>query len=188
MENAGDSDLYSPEALTVLRGATPADYPAIAAMVPTREELFLVYPSGEYPLTIAQLSALARERRELTVAVRDERVAAFANLYGVEPGRRAFIGNVVVSNAFRGAGLGRMLVGHMIRLGFEKYGMAEMAISVFSHNLPALLLYASLGFRPYAVEERRTPQGERCALIHMVLPQTGDAGPTPQEKENHSVR
>lgn len=175
MKDTGDENESYSEVAVALRGATPADYPAIAALLPTRDDLFLVHPSGTHPFTADQVRALARVRRDLTVAEQDGMVVAFANLYDVVPGRRAFVGNLVVSAACRGAGLGRKLVEHMIRLGFDKYRVAEMAISVFSHNVPALLLYASLGFRPCAVEERRTPEGGRCALVHMQLPRTDDA-------------
>lgn len=183
MKSTGYSDSPPSEATTVLREATPADYPAIAALVPTRDELFLVHPSGKHPFSVDQIHSLARVRSDLTVAVRNDRVAGFANLYDVVPGRRAFIGNVVVDAAFRGEGVGRRLIEHMIALGFDRYNVAEMAISVFSHNVPALLLYGRLGFRPYAVEERRAPQGGRCALIHMALPQAEDTR-LPQAQKN----
>lgn len=59
----------------------------------------------------------------------------------------------------------------IIRLAFDGYGVAEVSISVFSDNVPALLLYTDLGFTPCAVEERASPSGDRAALIHMRLPE-----------------
>lgn len=152
-----------------VREATAQDYEAIVRLVPTREELFLVYPKGIHPFSVSQIRALADVRNELTVAVHSGEVIGFANLYDLEPGQWAFIGNVVVSRAFRGQGLGRKLVTHMVRMAFEKYGVPEARISVFSENTPALLLYASLGFKPYSIEARKDPAGRRVALVHMSL-------------------
>ncbi|MGK0289385.1 MAG: RimJ/RimL family protein N-acetyltransferase [bacterium] len=57
----------------------------------------------------------------------------------------------------------------MIQIGFEKYQLQEIHISVFSQNVPALLLYSRLGFVPYQVEERKNLQPHRLALIHLKL-------------------
>ena len=152
-----------------LREATPTDFDAIVRLVPSQEELFLIYPQGTHPFSVSQLRALAAVRKELTVALREGAVIGFANLYDLEPNRWAFIGNVVISRAWRGAGLGRRLVAHMIQVAFAKYRVGEVRLSVFSENTPALLLYASLHFQPYAVEERQAPSGQRVALLHLAL-------------------
>lgn len=152
-----------------LRETTPEDYEAIVRLVPSRGELFLVYPKGRHPFSVEQLRALAEVRKDLTVAVRDGQVIGFANLYDVRPGQWSFVGNVIVGRAFRGEGVGRTLLIHMVRLAFARYGVQEVRVSVFSENTPALLLYAGLGFRPFGIEERGDPSGRRVALIHMAL-------------------
>lgn len=152
-----------------LREATPEDYENIVRLVPSPEELFLVYPKGKHPFSVSQLCALVDTRKELTVAVRNGEVIGFANLYDLQAGQWAFIGNVVIGRAFRGKGFGRKLIAHMTGVAFEKYKLPEVRISVFSENVPALLLYTSLGFGPYSIEERQNPAGRRVALIHMKL-------------------
>jgi ribosomal protein S18 acetylase RimI-like enzyme len=152
-----------------IRLATPEDYREIVALVPNREELYLVYPKGKHPFTVSQLQELAESRKELTVAVQDGRVVGFANLYGLQSEKWVFIGNVVIQPTFRGSGLGQKLVEHMVQLAFEKYRVPEVRISVFNSNVPALLLYGTLGFRPYDLEQRIDPEGNRVALIHMRL-------------------
>ena len=92
---------------------------------------------------------------------------AFANLYDLVPGQHAFIGNVVVDTDYRGQGLGRNMVEYMLQKIYREYDLAEARISVFSENSAAVLLYTSLGFEPFAIEERLNPQGKRVALIHM---------------------
>ena len=152
-----------------LREATTHDFEAIVRLVPTQDELFLVYPKGKHPFTADQVQSLAESRKELTVAVEREAVIGFANLYDVEQDKWAFVGNVVVAKEFRKQGIGRLLVSHMIQKAFDKYGVNEARISVFNDNTPALLLYAGMNFKPYAVEERTNPSGMRVGLIHMRL-------------------
>ncbi|MCP5205755.1 MAG: GNAT family N-acetyltransferase [Hahellaceae bacterium] len=138
----------------------------IATLPASAEELYLVYPSGHYPWSVEQLDKLYETRREFTVAVINGSVAAFANLYNVIPGKSAFIGNVIVADAYKGKGVGRALTGHMIRICTEKYGAAAH-ISVFGFNARAILMYASMGFTPYAVEARKNIAGESVALFHL---------------------
>lgn len=152
-----------------IRKATEQDYEAIVRLLSTREELFRVYPKGIHPFTVEQLRSLAGLRKELTVVTFDAKVVGFANLYNVGAGERAFVGNVVVAADCRGRGIGRRLVLHMLDCAFGKYRVREARISVFNDNTKALLLYAGLGFVPYAIEERSDPEGERVALIHMRL-------------------
>jgi RimJ/RimL family protein N-acetyltransferase len=47
---------------------------------------------------------------------------------------------------------GRALIERMSDVAFSKYQAAEVTISCFNQNVAGLLLYAKLGFRPYAVE------------------------------------
>jgi RimJ/RimL family protein N-acetyltransferase len=152
-----------------LRPATEADFDGIIQLVPSPQELFWVYPNGEYPLSAGQLRALAGERLEFTVAIVDGQVVGFANLYDVRPEEWAFIGNVVIDRTFRGKGFGRTIVKHMATLAFKKYDLPEVRISVFNQNTRALLLYASMNFQPYAVVQREDPSGNPVALIHLKL-------------------
>lgn len=149
-----------------LIAANQAHFPDIANLVSSAEELFLVYPSGCYPWTVDQLEQLHAVRSDFTVAVVDGQIAAFANLYDIRPQDSAFIGNVIVADACKGKGIGKALVGHMLRLCRQKYH-AETRLSVFGFNARALLLYTELGFKPYAVEPRQNLQGDTVALIHM---------------------
>ena len=151
------------------RSATTADYPAVCDLVTTLHESFLIWPGGRYPWTVDQIETLAQQRCELTVAVEDQQLIGFANLYDYAARQHAFIGNVVIHPRHRGRGLGRRLVEHMLMLAFDKHQLKEARISVFADNGPALLLYARLGFAPYAVEERKDYLGRCVALIHLRM-------------------
>ena len=154
------------------RSATESDYQSICDLVTTKEELFLIYPDGTYPFSFEQLNTLAAVRKELTVALSGEAIVGFSNLYDYECQHSAFIGNVVVDKTMRGQGLGRKLIAFMLDLGFGKHQLQEVNISVFSHNIPALLLYAKFGFTPCQFEERENTQGQRMIMIHMTLPKS----------------
>ena len=65
------------------------------------------------------------------------------------------------------------VVSTAIEKAFAKYALPEVHISVFSDNIPALLLYAGFGFIPYDIEEKTEPNGNRAALIHMKKSKQG---------------
>ena len=150
-----------------IRAVQKADFVAITQLVQSQEELFLVYPKGQYPWTLEQLEQLYQQRSAFTVMETAQDIVGFANLYNLEPGKQAFIGNVILHASHRGQGLGRQLIAHMMNLAYEQYQVSELKISVFNENTPALLLYASLGFQPYALESVQHPDGHRLALLHM---------------------
>ncbi|MCU7842736.1 MAG: GNAT family N-acetyltransferase [Candidatus Thiodiazotropha sp. (ex Monitilora ramsayi)] len=156
-----------------IRQATEKDYAFICRLVTSKSELYRIYPGGSYPLTIEQLSEIAKVRSDLSVVTQENRIIGFANLYNFEANHSAFIGNVIVDRKQRGRGIGKRLVRHMLGLAFDKHRLSTVKISVFGDNSSALLLYTSLGFRPYAVEERINPEGRRTALIHMRIDHQG---------------
>lgn len=149
--------------------ATKDDFEGIFNLIKSKEELFLVYPSGKYPFTVEQVEELYDVRKELTIATEGDEVIGFANLYDYEPGEYAFIGNVVIDKNHRGKGLGKEIVLYMLKIAHEKHNLPEVRISVFSENTPAMLLYSSVGFEPYNIEERMDSNNKRVALIHMKL-------------------
>jgi ribosomal protein S18 acetylase RimI-like enzyme len=148
--------------------AEPTHYEAIISLIKSPQELFLVYPSADWPFDRAQLEKLASERTDLTVVLDGDRVVGFANLYSNLSGSKRFIGNLVVCREYRGKGVGRALLRYMCGRVFERYAN-EVHLTVFSHNLPALTLYGSMGFKPYDMELRNMPSGGQAMAIHMRL-------------------
>lgn len=151
------------------REATEDDFRGICKLIKSKEELFLVYPNGKYPFTVTQVRELSKLRKELTIAVEGNKIIGFANLYNYEPGKSAFIGNVVIDKKHRGRGIGKEIVLYMLNTAYEKLNLPEIRISVFSENTPAMLLYSGLGFVPYEIEERKDSNCKRVALIHMKM-------------------
>jgi catechol 2,3-dioxygenase-like lactoylglutathione lyase family enzyme/predicted GNAT family N-acyltransferase len=151
------------------RPAGDKDIPVICGFPQSAEELFFLFPGATYPLTVAQLKDAIAQRSDPTVVEADHKVVGFADFHQWAPGGRCTIGNVIVAPAARGRGIGRCLIQSMIELAHTRHQASEVGIACFNGNIVGLLLYAGLGFRPYAVEERKDYQGNRAALIHMVL-------------------
>lgn len=151
----------------LIRDARDTDFPAIAGLITSPDELFRVFPAGNWPLSAPQIHRLAEQRLNLTVGYMDNNIVAFANLYGLVPGKSAFIGNVIVQEAKRGNGIGRALLEHMLDLVFLKHALPEARISVFSDNVPALRLYKVLGFNEYDRESRKDQYNRKVTLLHL---------------------
>lgn len=155
--------------MLVARPVEKRDLPLVCSFPQSEEELFFLHPRADFPLTPAQLRQTIAQRTDSTVAERAGAVVGFANFYRVESGRSCAIGNVIVAPTARGQGIGGFLVRRMIDLALSKHRVEEVRVSCFNRNAAGLLLYSTLGFQPFAVEERRSKAGERVALIHMRL-------------------
>lgn len=151
------------------RPVAEEDVLLICGFPQSEDELFFSFPKATFPLTASQLQDAMAQRSDSTVIELDKEVVGFANFYRWEIGGTCSIGNVMVSPATRGCGVGHYLIEQMIDMAFSKYRAAEVTISCFNQNTAGLLLYPKLGFRPYAIEERNDMRGNRVALIHMRL-------------------
>ncbi len=151
------------------RPVQEADISVIRQFPQCESELFFMHPKGSYPLTFDQLKKAIRERFDSTVVLSDNKIAGFANFIVCEPGEKCVIGNVIVAPECRRQGVGRYLVETMTLIAFEKHQVKEVHIPCFNQNVPGLLLYPKLGFRPFKIEEWSDKQGNRVALIHMRL-------------------
>ena len=151
------------------RPVAEKDIQVICGFPQSEDELFFLFPKAVFPLTPTQLQDAIEQRSDSMVVELSGEIVAFANFYRWESGGRCSIGNVIVSPAARGRGVGRYLIEQMIALAFSKHQASEVTVSCFNQNVAGLLLYPKLGFQPYAVEERQNKKGNRVALIHMRL-------------------
>lgn len=151
------------------REVRPEDVSRICSFPRSAEELYFLFPRASYPLTPEQLGQAIAQRHDSTVVLLDDQVCAFANFHVRVVSGTCAIGNVVVAPEARARGVGRYLIGAMVRKALLEHRAEEVRISCFNGNVAGLLLYAKLGFVPYAVEPRLDPQGARVALIHMRL-------------------
>ena len=152
------------------REVRPQDIPRICSFAQSAEELYFLFPKATFPLTPEQLGRAIEQRYDSTVVLLGDQVCGFANFYVRVVSGTCAIGNVVVAPGSRARGVGRFLIHAMIRKALLEHQAEEVRISCFNGNVAGLLLYAKLGFVPFAVEPRLGQQGSRVALIHMRLP------------------
>ncbi len=150
------------------RSVEPQDLALICSFPQTPQELFFMFPRATFPLTEAQLEAAVAQRFESTVVLCQDEVCGFANFYEYEPGQSCSIGNVIVDPRVRGKGVGAYLIRTMAETAFVKYAVPQVKLSCFVENIPALLLYTRLGFKPVRIEERKNWDGRRTASVQMV--------------------
>ncbi len=151
------------------RPVQAADIPIICQFPQSAEELFFIFPKGTYPLTPEQLQGVIDQRYDSTVVLWEGKPVGFANIYICKPGEECHIGNVIVDPQLRGKGIGQYLVNTMIEIAFQKYHVKEVHLSCFTHNFVGLLFYTRLGFKPFAIEERRDYLGQRAASIKLKM-------------------
>ncbi|WP_378084011.1 GNAT family N-acetyltransferase [Cohnella suwonensis] len=107
-------------------------------------------PRFVYPLTPDQIVAMLENRHSPTVVLGEaDTPVAYANLYDVDAERSScWLGNVIVSNAYRGHGAARYLLRTMMTLAREKYRLDKMKLYCHNTNTKALLFYCNNGFVP----------------------------------------
>lgn len=97
-----------------LRAARRSDYDAVCALVKTPAERFLAFPALADGPTPADLLRLESTRSDLSVLICNAEIAGFANLYDLQAGHSAFIGNLFIDARLRGLGLGSNLLDYML--------------------------------------------------------------------------
>ena len=145
------------------------DLQSICTFPRSAEELFYMFPKATHPLTPEQLLGVAENRHDPTVVLVNGVVAGYGNFIEVHERDYCSIGNLIIKPAERGKGAASYLIRVFVDMAFQRYSASYVRISCFNHNTAGLLLYYKLGFRPVDMEERKTPDGRRVALIHMHL-------------------
>lgn len=154
----------------VCRPSQPEDYAEICKFPQNPDELFAMFPSAAYPLTPEKLDANVKQRWCPTALLHGDAVAGFANLYDYEKDRQCWLGNVIVSPAHRGTGAASVLIRQMIESARDTLQVPQIALIVHSTNVPAMLLYTKLGFKPDSISKAVNNRGETIGKIAMTLP------------------
>ena len=149
------------------RPVTESDFETICRFPGDETELLFFHPRAAFPRTPSALAETIAGRAAPTVVLCDGEVAGFADIYDIHPGTFCRIGNVIVSPDHRGRGVASYLIRQMIRIARETYQAQRIELACFNVNTAGLLLYAKLGFEPYAVEMRDDRRGNPLALIQL---------------------
>ena len=130
-----------------VRPARLDDAEAVAALAPSDEDVRQAAPQERAPLDAQVIGHWLAQRRSGFVLELDRRLVGYAELNPDQSLDRVYwIGHVMILPGARGAGLGRTLVGALLRHGMEKLGAKEIRISAFDDNPAALKSYLACGF------------------------------------------
>lgn len=145
------------------------DFEPLCDLVASEEELFVFYDKGNWPLTVPQVRRLIGKRMEPTVMLHRGKVIGFGDFYNYVKGRSVFIGNIAIAPSARGKGLGRRLVSHLLDRAFRGHDLPSARMHVYGRNLPALRLYAKMGFAPYAMKIKSDYRGDPALVLNLRL-------------------
>lgn len=151
------------------RRATKKDFTIVSTLPQDKQELFYMSPSAVSPLTAEQVEKIAETRWQPTVVLDGDRVAGYANLYGLEPGRHCWLGNVIVDAEYRGKGAAKALITEMLRIAGVELKVPKMLLVCHNTNLTGLFFYYKLGFKPFDLHPMKNYTGEAIMGIKMEL-------------------
>ena len=149
-------------AAPIVRTATRADLPVLEAF-----EQGIIAAERPYdrtlkpdPISYYDIGALI-DSAEAEVAVVEAGGEIVASGYAqkrpskpyIQHTYHAFLGFMYVHPDWRGRGLNRMLVDHLLGWA-ERNGLTEIRLTVYAGNEPALSAYRKAGFAPYITEMR----------------------------------
>jgi RimJ/RimL family protein N-acetyltransferase len=138
-----------PVTASLLRPARNDDAPAIAGLASSPEDVRQAAPSDRFPLHARDVQRwLEHERRSGFVLEEDGHVIAYGEL-NPEPDRPHgfWIGHLMVRTDHRFRGVGRQVVGGLLRYGFLNLRARAVRIGAFDDNPAALACYRACGFR-----------------------------------------
>ncbi|MDF2669569.1 MAG: hypothetical protein K0R67_1875 [Paenibacillus sp.] len=151
------------------RGAMRDDCAHICKFPQNSEEVFYMFPSGQFPLQAEAMQEKAESRWQPTVVLDGDRIAGYGNMYGFEEGKHAWLGNFIINPEYRGKGAGPALIQEMIRLAGDVLGVPKLLLVCHHTNLRALLFYAKLGFKPFDLHQMKNHLGETIVGIQMQI-------------------
>lgn len=128
-------------------------------------------PTFAWPLTLDQLLTYAENPKRTYWSAVDgdsHELMGHASLLIDDDAGLMRIGFIIVNPALRGRGAGRLLVDGVVRLGFAASTIPVMTLGVLAHNLPAIQLYESLGFRSTGSISRIPGRDEEWEVVTMT--------------------
>ncbi|MFD0673776.1 GNAT family N-acetyltransferase [Cohnella sp. GCM10027633] len=151
------------------RDLAERDLEAISMFPTSRDELFFIGPRFVYPLTPEQIREMLANRASPTVLVNgDDAPIAYANLYDLNPeGSTCWLGNVIISPAYRGQGVAEHLLRTMMHKARDEHGIGTLKLYCHNTNTRALLFYVKHGFVPCGGNVVENREGIKIVAIEM---------------------
>lgn len=149
----------------------------VARWAPTPEEVFLLAPSTEYPLTAGKVAAWEKPGGRAFLLARDESGGGESELLGyaeLNPMRRdprhLWLGHVLIRPDRRGLGLGAPFVRRLLAIAWNKLHAKKVSLIVFPENTVAIRCYKRTGFLLGKYEHHSFKhRSERGRLLRMEI-------------------
>lgn len=148
----------------LLRPATPADIPPIAALErnPAFRDFVGQWPEERHAATLASSDA-----HYFVVESPAGGIQAFALLRGLQESSRSIeFKRIIVGTP--GQGLGRRIVRELMRIVFEDLHAHRFYLDVYEDNARARRLYESLGFVYEGVMREAGERGDQFISLHLM--------------------
>jgi ribosomal protein S18 acetylase RimI-like enzyme len=88
---------------------------------------------------------------------------------GVKERHKGHIYGVYLSGAYRGRGLGRAMIGVLLRVVRENAAVEQILLAVSPTQEAALCLYSEFGFEVYGIEPRALKVGSEYVDEHYMI-------------------
>lgn len=160
--------------LTVrLRQFDPLYTAQVAGWVQTPEELNLLAPATESPLTAAKIRSWHKKGVHPFLGWLDDgdEPVGYGEINAMPyTDGQMWLGHILVAPQYRHLGLGRRLVNGLLEIAFEEFGANNVCLIVFPHNSVAVRCYEAVGMLEIGPERWRHPEtGEISILVRMEI-------------------
>jgi ribosomal protein S18 acetylase RimI-like enzyme len=149
---------------------TKDDLETICSFPQNTEELFYISPKFEYPLTPDQILKLSENRASPTVIIDSKfnKPIAYVNLYDLNnEDSSCCLGNVIVSQEYRGKGISEYLINTMMDKAINEHGLRKMKLYCHNTNTRALIFYCKQGFKPCRNKLILNQENKKIVAIEM---------------------
>ncbi len=156
-----------------LRQFDPLYASRVADWVQTPEELHLLAPATDPPLTAAKVRSWHKEGVHPFLGWLDEQEQPVA--YGEINSMpyidgQMWLGHILVAPSHRHLGLGRCLVRNLLEIAFDEFKAWHVCLIVFPDNRVAIRCYEAVGMTRVGMERWRHPEtGEISMLVRLEI-------------------
>jgi RimJ/RimL family protein N-acetyltransferase len=156
-----------------LRQFDPLYASILAGWVTTAEELRLLAPATDSPLTAAKVRSWHKKDVHPFLGWLDgeDQPVGYGEINSMPyADGQMWLGHILVAPSHRHLGLGQRLVRGLLEIAFDEFNAWNVCLIVFPDNSAAIRCYEAVGMTEVSPERWRHPEtGEVCILLRMEI-------------------